>query len=240
MPAEHGSGEGVDEDGRHHVRIEPDGRGREHSGDGAEQGREPPAEREHPRDAHPDEPCLLGVDGRRAQREPDLRELEEAPEEEDDSERDGDRADVVRRDDDASDVVRLRPERALQLLRLAAPLPDDEAVDRDEEPDRDDDDPQDAPALDRPDDDPVDADAADERDDERRDERRPVAPAVVERERPGDVGRERRHLPLGEVDDPRRAVDDHEREREQRVDAARGEAGDDLLHEVREGGEDHQ
>ena len=158
----------------------------------------------------------------------------------DDPECDGDRADVVRRDDDASDVVRLRPERALQLLRLAAPLPDDEAVDRDEEPDRDDHDPQDASALDRADDDPVDADAAYERDDERRDEGGPVAPTVVERERPGDVGRERRHLPLGEVDDPRRAVDDHEREREQRVDAARGEAGDDLLHEVREGGEDHQ
>ena len=103
------------------------------------------------------------------------------PEEEHDPERDRDRPDVVRGDDDAADVVRLGSERALQLLRLAAPLPDDEAVDRDEEPDRDDDDAQDAPALDGTDHGAVDADSADERDDQRGDERRPVAPAVVER-----------------------------------------------------------
>ena len=75
---------------------------------------------------------------------------------------------------------------------------------------------------------------------ERRDERRPVAPAVIGDQRPRDVRRERRHLALREVDDARRAVDDHEREREERVDAARREAGDDLLHEVAEGGDEHQ
>ena len=161
--AEHGGGEGVDENGRHHVRIEPDrGRG-EHPGDRTEKRSQAPAEREHPRDAHADEPGLLRIDRRGPQREPDLRELEEHPEEEDDPERDGDRPDVVSCDDDAADVVRLGPERALQLLRLAAPLPDDEAVDRDEEADRDDHDPQDAPALDRADDRAVDPDAADER-----------------------------------------------------------------------------
>ena len=114
-----------------------------------------------------------------------------------------------------------RPERALQLLRLAAPLPDHEPVDGDEQADRDDHDSQHVPPLHRADDDAVDADAARERDRERGDEGRPVAPAVVHRERPRDVRRERRHLALGEVDDPGRAVDDHEREREQRVDAAR-------------------
>ena len=96
-----------------------------------------------------------------------------------DPESDGDRPDVVRRDDDAADVVGVDAERALELLRLAAPLPDDEAVDRDEEADRDDHDPQDAATLDRADHHAVDPDAADERDRERRDERRPVAPAVV-------------------------------------------------------------
>ena len=46
-----------------------------------------------------------------------------------------------------------------------------------------------------------------------------------------DVGRERRHLALGEVDHPGGAVDQHERERERAVDAAGGEARDDLLEE---------
>ena len=163
-PAENGGGERVDEDGRHHVRIEADGGRRQHSGDRAEQRRETPAEREHPGDADADEPRLLRVHRRRAQREPDLRELEKQPEKDDDPQRHGDRPDVVRGHDDPADVVRARPERAPQLLRLAAPLPDDEAVDRDEEPDRDDDDPQDAPPLDRTNDDAVDADAARERD----------------------------------------------------------------------------
>ncbi len=181
-----------------------------------------------------------GLTAAALQREPDLRELEQRPEQEDDSERDHDRPDVLRGDDDPSDVVDVGPEGTLQLLRLAAPLPDDEAVDRDEQPDRDDHDPQDAPALDRPDHGGVDADPTGEREGERRDERRPVAPAVVEGQRPGDVRRQRRHLALREVDDAGRAVDDHERQRQERVDPARREAGHDLLHEVGERGGDHQ
>ena len=70
----------------------------------------------------------------------------------------------------------------------------------------------------RPDHALVDADAAEERDAEREDERRPVRPAVVRDQRPRDVGREHPHLALREVDDVRRAVDEHEREREARVD----------------------
>ena len=88
-------------------------------------------------------------------------------------------------------------------------------------------------ARDRPDDDALDPDA------ERRrrsasvaDERRPVRPAVVRDQRPGDVGREHRHLALGEVDHPGRAVDQDERERERGVDRARREPRDDLLEEV--------
>jgi hypothetical protein len=52
-------------------------------------------------------------------------------------------------------------------------------------------------------------------------------------QRPADEGREHRHLPLREVDDVRRAIDEDEREREQRVDPAGGEAAHDLLPEVR-------
>ena len=74
--------------------------------------------------------------------------------------------------------------------------------------------------LDRAHDDPLERDPAHERDQERQRERAPVADAVVD-ERPGDEGRERGHLALGEVHDAGRAVDDHDREREQGVDRAR-------------------
>ena len=125
----------------------------------SEKRRQAPAEREHPADAHADESRLLGIDGHRTQREADLRELEEHPEQEDDPERDRNRADVVSGDHDAADRVRVGAERALELLRLSAPLPDDEAVDRDQQADRDDDDPQHAPALDGSDDHAVDGEA---------------------------------------------------------------------------------
>ena len=64
--------------------------------------------------------------------------------------------------------------------------------------------------LDRAHDDPLERDPADERDQDRQPERAPVADAVVD-ERPGDEGRERGHLALGEVHDAGRAVDDHDR-----------------------------
>ncbi len=150
-----------------------------------------------------------------------------------------DRSDVVRGHDDPADVVRVGSEWALKLLWLASPLPDDEPVDCNQQPDRHDYDPQDASALDRANDDPVNTDTAAERDRERRGEGEPVAPAVIHDERPGDVGRERRHLALREVDDSGRAVNDHERECEQRVDPTRREARHDLLHEVGERGDDH-
>ena len=73
--------------------------------------------------------------------------------------------------------------------------------------------------------------AAEEREHEREEERAPVRDAPVE-QLPADEGREHRHLALREVDDPRRAVDQDEREREQRVDAAGRDPRHDLLEEV--------
>ena len=58
-PAEHGSGEGVDQHRLHHVRVEEDARRRQHSRDRAEHGREAPAEAEHQRDADADEARLV-------------------------------------------------------------------------------------------------------------------------------------------------------------------------------------
>ena len=86
-------------------------------------------------------------------------------------------------------------------------------------------------ALDRPDHDALDAEAEREGEEQRRHERGPVRPAVVRGQRPGDVGREHRHLALGEVDHPGRAVDQDERERERGVDRPGAEPGDDLLEE---------
>src|SRR5207247_9304674 len=115
-----------------------------------------------------------------------LRELREEPQEDDDPECNDDRPDVLRGDRDTADVDDAGPEWTLELLGLAGPLPDDEPVDRDQEPDRDDDDPQDVSALDWANDDAVRRHPAAERDRQGRHEGRPVAPAVVDRERPGD------------------------------------------------------
>ena len=205
-----------------------------------ERRREAPAERQHPGHADAHEPSLLRVDRRSPEGEAELREAEERPEQRHDAEGDADRPDLVRGDDDAADVVRAGPERPFEQLWHAAPLPDDEAVDGDEQADGHDDDPEHAPPLHRPDHDPVDEHAADERHHERRRRRGPVAPAVVHDERPRDVRGERRHLALREVDDPGRAVDDHEREREQGEDPTGGEARDDVLHELGEGRGEHQ
>jgi hypothetical protein len=51
-------------------------------------------------------------------------------------------------------------------------------------------------------------------------------------ERPREEGREHRHLALREVDDVRRPVDEHDRQREARVDGPEGEPADDLLREL--------
>ena len=48
---------------------------------------------------------------------------------------------------------------------------------------------------------------------------------------PGDVGREHRHLALREIHQVRRLVDHHQRQRDAGVDAAGGEAGEDLVQE---------
>ena len=82
--------------------------------------------------------------------------------------------------------------------------------------------------LDRPDDHALDGGAEHERDQQGQDEGRPVGHVV--HQRPGDEGREHRHLTLGEVEDVGRAVDEDESQREAREDRALREAADDLLH----------
>ena len=188
---------------------------------------------EHPRDADADEPRLGRVDRGGAHREPDLRELEEQPEHDDGREQD---ARSCRCPGARSRRRRSRSCRVGNGLSTARTSPDQINVT--------------SPLItsSRPivtittrSTEPRSfgrittwwiAEPADERERERDRERRPVRPAVVRRQRPGDVGRERRHLALGEVDDPGRAVDQHERERERAVDRRPRRARDDLLHEV--------
>jgi hypothetical protein len=87
------------------------------------------------------------------------------------------------------------------------------------------------PVLDGADQHAFDRGAADERDHERDGKGRPEREPVVH-QGPGHVGRERRHLALREIEHVRGPVDEHQREREARVDRALGEPAHDLLHEV--------
>src|SRR5262245_46000461 len=162
--------ERVDEDRPHHVRIEwRRGRGREKPRHGADRGREPPAEPEHPADADPDEPARDRVQSRGPEREPELRVPEEQPEQRHEDERHGEDPSVLPRDGDAAEVPGARRERSARRERTHLGLPDPvrEAAEQDEEPDREDHAVDRRPALDGAHDDPLQRDAADERDHQR-------------------------------------------------------------------------
>src|SRR5579884_3821268 len=75
-PAEDGRRERVDDLRLHHVRVEQDDRSDHDPRDRADDGGEPPAEREHPADADAEHPALLGIERGGAHREPELRLLE--------------------------------------------------------------------------------------------------------------------------------------------------------------------
>ena len=158
-PAEDGRREGVDQHRLHHVRVEEDGRRRQHPGGGAEHRGEPPADREHPADADADEPARFGVERGRPQRQADLRELEERPQERDHHEHDQERADVLLRDRDAADLPGVVRERARERAHLGRPDQAGEAVEDQDEADRDDHRRQQRRPLDRADDDALDAEA---------------------------------------------------------------------------------
>ena len=148
-------------------------------------------------------------------------------------EADGDRADVRIGDRDVADLERPAREGALDGAHLARPDPRRKPVEQEQQADRDDHDADLRAALDGANHRLVDPESADERHEQGDRERGPVADAVVRHQRPGDVGGEHRHLALGEVDDAGGAVNEHERQREQAVDAAGGETRDDLLEELR-------
>ena len=155
--------------------------------------------------------------------------VKSSPTSDETDDRDGDHADVLLRERDAGDVNRSRRERARERSRsrhprstvvsplIASSKPDGEDHDREQRA-----------SLQRPDQDLFDRHAAAERENQRRRERGPERPAVVD-QRPADERGQRRHLTLREVDHAGGAVDDHDREREQPVDAAVGQTADDML-----------
>ena len=73
--------------------------------------------------------------------------------------------------------------------------------------------------------------SANERSYDGRRESAPVGPAGVH-QLPGEIGREHRHLALGEIDELRRLVNHHQRQRHDRIDPAEREARSHLMQEL--------
>jgi hypothetical protein len=111
------------------------------------------------------------------------------------------------------------------------PDPAREAVQEDEEAERDDDERERLAALEVPDQAALDGHPGEEREGQRCQHRQAErnSPRV---QAPGDEGAEHGHLALGEVDDARRPEDQDERQRERGVDRAGGYPVDDDLYEA--------
>ena len=230
-PAEHGGGERVEQDRLHHRRLQEHRRLRHQPGHGAEHCGEAPADREHAVHAHADERRRRRPQRGGAHRQPELRELEQHPEQQHRDDRDQQRADVLARERDAAEVVDGVAERRRHELEVGAPLPGDEPVDQDEQADGDDHD-GDHRVLHGADQRRLDDRAEEEGDDQREEERPPVGD-VPEGQLVGEVRRRHRHLALGEVDHLGGAVDEHERERQAGEDRALRQSGHRLLREDR-------
>ena len=175
----------------------------------------------------------LRLERGRAHRETPAGVTKEQGEQADDRERDSDHAEVLDRERDAADPDRTRRERRPQRLLLRPPQEAGQRVERDEEADRDDRARHLRLPLERPHDDPLHEQAEHERAEEREGGRRPVREAVLHDEPPADEGHEGAELAVREADDAGRAIDEHDRQRERRVDPAVGEAAHHLLPELR-------
>jgi hypothetical protein len=167
---------------------------------------------------------------RRAHRQPELRELEEHPQQDHGEDRDEQDAEILAREGDAPGVVDLVAERSGHELEVGAPDPGDDPVGEDEETDGDDHDGDHRPVLHGADHGELHDDAEHERDRERQRERQPVREAP-QRQLVADVGHRHPHLALGEVDHLGRAVDEDERERQAPEDRSLREARHRLLGE---------
>ena len=199
-------------------------------GDGAEAGRETPADHEQAADRQARERGGLRVDRDRAQREPELRAEEEQLQQDhdaDDHQGRADRADAHHRAEDV-DVLHREQRRELQVVE--APDPAAEAGDEGEQADRHHDRGVGVAPLEAAHQEALDERAEHERHQDRQQDREDQRHAPLD-ERVREVGREHGHAALGEVDQPGRLIHQHDGQRERRVDRAGREAVDDELDE---------
>src|SRR5215207_1485183 len=228
--ADQGAGEGVEQDAAHHVGIEIDDVGHHDAGDRADRRGQPPAQRQHPVDAHADQAGHLRVLRGRAHGKPERRVAEEDEQEAEHDQRDEHDAQLVRPDDARDAEAALGERRGIFLDQVAPDGARDRVEDR-EQADEDHDDGQHGRIVKRSQDDALDDDAQHEGQHHRQDEREPEAQPPAH-ELPADVGREHRHLALGEIDVVGRHVDHDQRQRDAGIDGAVGQAGRDLLEEL--------
>ena len=233
-PAEHGGGERVEQD----ASASCSARGRATAPPSRPRPRRARRRAPSPRRASratrtPTSRASTGLTAAARRPRPAFVRVNSRPTSDDDDHRDGDHADVLLRERDAADVDRRRRERAGELLRGAAPDPGRQPVDRDQEADRQDHDP-DAAGF------PAAAGSGPAGSRRRRaNERISVAANAGQNDQPWSSSVQHTNAdnvaisPCAKLITPRRAVDDHDREREQAVDAAAREPAHDLLQEVR-------
>ncbi len=227
MPAQQGSGEGVEQDARHHVRIEIDDRCDHHAANRADRRGKAPAQRQHPTDANAHQPGRYRIECGGAHGEPQLGVAEKQIDRDQHDQGHGKGAEFVARDITA-EQQRTAGEWRRKGLDHVIEHPAGTGVDDQQQADEHADRGEYRRIHHRPHQNALDQHAQDERDHHRNKEGNPVRQAGIDQGK-GDVGGQRRHLALGEVHVMRRLVDHHQRQRDGRVNAATGDAGQDLV-----------
>ena len=207
------------DDGRsHHPRDRPDRR------------RQAPANRQHPPDTNADQPARHRILRRSAHRETKRREAKKRIDQRQHAQGHDNGAGFMRRH-----VPRAEPraagERRVRTGHGIAVEPSGKRIEDQREADEHDYRSENGRIGERPDDQPLDQDPADERGDDGGEESEPIGFAHVH-QLPCEIGREHRHFALSEIDQLRRLVDHHERQRHNRIDTPEREARRQLMQEL--------
>ena len=199
-------------------------------GDRPDRRRQTPADRQHPSDPNADQPARHRILRRGAHREAERGETEKRVDQRENAQGHNNGAGFMRRH-----VAGAEPgatgERRIERGHRKAVEPSGERIEDQAKPDEHDHGSENGRVGERPDNQPLDHDPADERGDDGGEEGEPVRFAEVH-QLPGEIGREHRHFALGEIDQMRRLVDHHQRQRHDRVDPAERETGRQLMQEL--------
>ena len=219
--------EGVEQDAGHHVWVQIDDRRHHHACDRADRRGEAPAKRQHPADADADETRGYRIESGSTHRQAQLGVTEEQIDREQHDERHARGAQFMA-GDVAAEQHRAARERCREGLYHVVEDPAGAAVDDQQQADEYADRGEHRGVHHWPHQDALDQQADEERGHDGEDEGDPVGQAEVDQgER--NVGGECRHLALGEVHVVRRLVDHHEGKRDRGVDAAAGDARQNLV-----------